>query len=151
MLHGNAPARADGKPSEFDYRKYAYLLDAPFKVSAKCCDIMKKNPLKKYSKESGRVPIIGTMASESRARKSQWIKEGCNMVSGKEPSSRPLSFWTENDILQYILKYDVPYCSIYGSIVPVGGGVFLQPEPNEQDVCFVVLGVIERKNLTDFR
>lgn len=121
MLHGNAPARADGKPSEFDYRKYAYLLDAPFKVSAKCCDIMKKNPLKKYSKESGRVPIIGTMASESRARKSQWIKEGCNMVSGKEPSSRPLSFWTENDILQYILKYDVPYCSIYGSIVSVGG------------------------------
>jgi 3'-phosphoadenosine 5'-phosphosulfate sulfotransferase (PAPS reductase)/FAD synthetase len=45
------------------------------------------------------------------------------MVSGKEPSSRPLSFWTENDILQYIQTYDVSYCSIYGNIVPVGGGL----------------------------
>ena len=29
----------------------------------------------------------------------------------------PLSFWTEQDILHYIKKYDVPYCSVYGDIV----------------------------------
>lgn len=72
------------------------------------------------------------------------------MVSGKEPSSRPLSFWTENDILQYIQTYDVSYCSIYGNIVPVGGGL-LRQEPNEQDVCFVVLDAIGKRNRTDFR
>jgi 3'-phosphoadenosine 5'-phosphosulfate sulfotransferase (PAPS reductase)/FAD synthetase len=28
-----------------------------------------------------------------------------------------LSFWTEQDILHYIKKYNVPYCSVYGEII----------------------------------
>lgn len=28
-----------------------------------------------------------------------------------------MSFWTEQDVLHYLKKYDVPYCSVYGDIV----------------------------------
>ena len=28
-----------------------------------------------------------------------------------------MSFWTEQDVLHYIKKYNVPYCSVYGDIV----------------------------------
>ena len=40
----------------------------------------------------------------------------CNAFDKSVPSSHPLSFWTEQDILHYIKKYDVPYCSVYGDI-----------------------------------
>lgn len=85
-------------------------------VSQQCCSVMKKKPLKQYAKQTGRKPIIGTMAAESRLRYQKWMKEGCNAFEGKNPTSKPLSFWTEQDILHYIKKYDVPYCSVYGDI-----------------------------------
>jgi 3'-phosphoadenosine 5'-phosphosulfate sulfotransferase (PAPS reductase)/FAD synthetase len=30
-----------------------------------------------------------------------------------------MSFWTEQDILQYLKRFNVPYCSVYGDIVNV--------------------------------
>lgn len=41
--------------------KGAYLIDAPFKISNQCCNVMKKTPTHKFNKESGLYPIIGTM------------------------------------------------------------------------------------------
>ena len=89
---------------------------APFDVSHMCCTITKKNPAKKYEKETGRKPFVGTMASESFLRQTQWLKIGCNSFEGKRPRSAPLSFWTEQDILHYIKQYNVPYCPVYGEI-----------------------------------
>lgn len=108
----------DGTESEFKKRmlKWKFLIDAPFNVSHKCCNVMKKSPAKKYEKESGRLPIFGTMTHESALRKTQWMKVGCNAFGGKRPRSAPLSFWTEQDVLEYIVKYEVPYASIYGRI-----------------------------------
>lgn len=40
-------------------KKWHYLLDTQVDTSEKCCDIMKKNPFAKYSKETGRVPYVG--------------------------------------------------------------------------------------------
>lgn len=97
--------------------KYTYLIDSPFLVSAYCCDEMKKKPAKRYAKETGRKPMTGQMACESVGRKNEWIKNGCNGFDMKEPISNPLSFWTEQDVLHYIKKYNVPYCSVYGEIV----------------------------------
>jgi 3'-phosphoadenosine 5'-phosphosulfate sulfotransferase (PAPS reductase)/FAD synthetase len=57
------------------------------------------------------------MASESRLRYSEWLQHGCNAFEKKRATSQPLSFWTEQDILHYIKKYNVPYCPIYGEIV----------------------------------
>lgn len=120
-LHGEI-MRSNGTPSEFNCEKWCYLLDAPFKVSSRCCTVMKKRPMKKYSKETGRVPIIATMANESRSRRATWLRMGCNAFSGKKPSSQPMSFWTEEDVLEYLYTYQVPYASVYGEIVRTDRG-----------------------------
>lgn len=102
-----------GKISE----KWKFVVDAPFKVSDKCCDIMKKKPAMEYEKRTGRKPIIATMANESAQRLSNWFMYGCNAFDAKRPMSKPMSFWTEQDILEYIKKYDLSYASVYGEIV----------------------------------
>lgn len=93
-------------------------MDADFNISHKCCDVMKKTPAKRYSKETGRKPILGTMAEESQLRYRKWLQHGCNAFETKEPKSQPMSFWTEQDVLHYIKKFNVPYASVYGDIVP---------------------------------
>jgi 3'-phosphoadenosine 5'-phosphosulfate sulfotransferase (PAPS reductase)/FAD synthetase len=98
--------------------KWKHLVDAPFFISEKCCDVMKKKPAKQYERATGRKPLIGTMASESRLRLHKWLQYGCNAFEKENPSSQPLSFWTEQDILQYLKTYKVPYCSVYGDITP---------------------------------
>lgn len=109
--------KADGTRSQFNCEQWKFMLDAPFDVSEECCTVMKKKPAKKYEKTTGRKPIVGTMAAESRGRYFDWLRYGCNSFETKRTASRPLSFWTEQDILHYIKKYNVPYCSAYGDIV----------------------------------
>lgn len=58
------------------------------------------------------------MAEESALRETAWLLNGCNAFNGKRPISQPISFWTEQDILRYIQRYNIPYASIYGEIVP---------------------------------
>ena len=87
--------------------------DAPFKISHKCCDVLKKNPAKKYEKETGRHPILGVMASESQLRKQSASKHSCNLYDTKRPVSKPMMHWNESDIWEYIRRYNVPYCSAY--------------------------------------
>lgn len=77
---------------------------------------MKKSPLGIYQRQTGRYPIVGTMASESRMRKQAWLRHGCNAFNSKKKVSAPLSFWTEQDILQYIKQFDIDICSVYGKI-----------------------------------
>lgn len=107
----------NGKPSAFNYSKYKFMLDAPFEISSRCCEVMKKAPIKAYQKETGRVPITGQMASESRRRTIQWLKSGCNAFDAKNSISNPMSFWTEQDVLLYIKEENIPICSVYGDIV----------------------------------
>lgn len=109
-MNGNKYGR--GKIS----KKYLYLLDAPFDISHKCCAIMKKNPAKKFEKDTGLKPIVGTMTVESANRKSAWLRHGCNAFESKRPISQPMSFWYESDVIQYISRYNLPYPSIYGEI-----------------------------------
>lgn len=108
--------REDGSKSMFDKSKYQYLVNAPFNSANQCCDVMKKRPAKKYEKETGRKPIVATLADESNSRRTAWKKNGCNAFEAKRPMSTPLAFWTEQDILHYIKLYNVPYCSVYGDI-----------------------------------
>lgn len=114
-LHGRVYG---GKRSTFGgiAKKWLFMLDAPFKISHKCCEIIKKNPFRAYAKETGRVRITGEMAQDSRLRKTKYLKEGCNAFQAKDPYSMPLGFWAEQDILEYIFTNKVPYCSVYGDI-----------------------------------
>ena len=93
--------------------KWKFLIDAPFEISHNCCNVMKKRPLKKYEKISNKYPVIGIMAEESILRKKDIEKNGCNMFDVKRPISRPLSFWVESDIWDYIKTYNINYSKIY--------------------------------------
>lgn len=98
-----------GKISE----KWKYLLDAPFKISDQCCNIMKKDPAKSFEKKTGKKGIIGTMATESSHRKTLYLKDECNAFKAKRPISKPISFWNDDDIWEYINKYKIEYSDIY--------------------------------------
>lgn len=112
----------DGTPGKFNKTKWEFLLDAPFDCSDHCCAVMKKKPAKTYEKSTRRAPIIGTLASDSLTRKTAWMRHGCNAFESDRPSSQPLSFWSEQDILNYLKTYNVPYCSVYGDIVETDTG-----------------------------
>ena len=101
----------------YSMARWRWLRDSDIPISAKCCDIMKKKPAKQFEKESGLKPILATMASESAVRTSVWLKNGCNAFGGRRPVSQPMSFWTDQDVLQYIKEYDVAYVSVYGDII----------------------------------
>lgn len=107
-----------GSKSQFNKEKYLPLArDIPVPISHYCCQVMKKQPLKQFQKQVGLYPILATLAEESRVRKQGWIRTGCNAFDGANPKSQPMSFWTEQDILSYLIKYDVPIASVYGEIV----------------------------------
>lgn len=102
-LNGTAVDK-NGDKSKYNIPQYKFLLDAPFRISHKCCDYMKKKPAKQYEKETGRLHIVATMAEESNLRLQKWLKHGCNAFDLKRPMSAPMSFWSENDVLEYLFK-----------------------------------------------
>lgn len=125
--------------SMYDRSRYMFMLDAPFEVANMCCKVMKKSPVHQYGKVTGRVPITAQMASESRLRTSNWIKNGCNAFNAKNPISNPMSFWTEQDVLLYIKQNNLPICSVYGDIVT-------DDEENKQ-MTLADIGSVEEFNL----
>lgn len=106
-----------GAKSQFNKEKWLPMVYTPFLISHYCCNEMKKKPMHRYNRQTKLVPYIGTLAEESRIRKQAWIRHGCNAFEGSNPSSQPLSFWTEQDILEYIVRYDLSIASVYGDIV----------------------------------
>ena len=114
-LEGTARDK-DGNLSMYNMSKWKFLLDAPFKISNRCCFVMKKTPVHQYHKDTGKVPIIGTMAEESRLRQKQYLRQGCNGFNNKIPTSTPMAFWTEQDVLKYLYETKIPYASVYGEI-----------------------------------
>ena len=146
-LNGTLIDKRTGKLSIYNIPKYKYLLNAPFKISNKCCYYSKKAPLHKFEAESGKKSIQATMACESQLRRQGWIRTGCNAFH-KKPQSKPMSFWTEQDVLMYLALKKIPYCEeIYGYVknhngklkmskrqrtgcVYCGFGAHLEKEPN---------------------
>jgi len=106
-LHGDE--KGNGKLSE----KWKYLIESDYKISAKCCNVMKKSPVKKYEKETGRKPFVGTMAADSTGRATSYLRNGCNSFESTRPMSTPMAFWLEDDIWAYLEKDELQYSSIY--------------------------------------
>ena len=130
----------NGNKSQFNCEKWKFLLDAPFNCSSECCTVMKKNPLKQYEKETGRVPIVATMASESRLRKEHWLIHGCNAFNSTRPRSQPMSFWTEQDVLAYLVQNNVPYASVYGEIQQDDDGKYYTTGAQRTGCMFCMFG-----------
>ena len=97
-------------------KKWQYLINAPFSIDSVCCRILKKRPLRRYEKQSGKHAIIGTTAEDSLLRKQAWLKNGCNAFEAATPKSTPMSFWTRQDTLRYLQLTGIPYSEIYGDI-----------------------------------
>ncbi len=122
ILRKNGKATLETIPSKQDRSsynmvKYQFLLDAPFPIANKCCYFMKKSPAHTYHRKEGRNPITAQTASESMIRTQKWLQNGCNGFDLKIPTSNPMSFWTEQDILTYVYVNKIPICPVYGDIV----------------------------------
>lgn len=120
-----------GEPSTYTerYKKYKVLTEVDFNCSNFCCLIMKEAPFREISKS--KKPIVGIMASESVRRLDAWIKTGCNAFDSKQPLSKPMSFWTNQDVLQFLKSRNIPIASVYGDIVYKGDDGMLY----ENSIC----------------
>lgn len=107
----------EGNKSPYCMEHWKFLLDAPFKISNRCCVFLKKKPAHQFYKKTGKAPILATMAEESRLREQKYLEKGCNAFDNKIPTSTPMAFWREQDILAYLKEFNVPYASVYGDII----------------------------------
>lgn len=99
------------------YKKWKTLAESDIKISHKCCIEMKEKPVHIYEKETKRKPIIAIMADESARRREAYLRTGCNSFNGNRPLSKPMGFWTEQDVLQYIVEYKLEIAAPYGNII----------------------------------
>ena len=113
----NSKTKGESEFRKERYGKWKPLTEVDFNISSYCCKIMKENPIDKWSNKNSKVCIMGTLAEESERRTDAWLKTGCNAFDSNRPSSKPMSFWTEQDVLQYISQNDIPIASVYGDIV----------------------------------
>lgn len=127
MLAGVFKDKQGGK-SMFNKERYQFAVDSPFLISDQCCRIMKKTPAHEYAKETGRNPMTAQMASESKIRTQKWLMNGCNGFNLKQPTSNPMSFWNEQDVLLYIKMNHIPIASVYGEIVAEEDGYIVPDE-----------------------
>lgn len=104
--------------SRYSGYRHQYMLNAPFEIANRCCNIFKKNPSHAYDRRTGRKKMTATLACESQLRTQKWLKQGCNAFDIEYPCSNPMSFWTEQDVLRYIYENKLPIASIYGEVVP---------------------------------
>ena len=134
------------------FPQWGFLVkDAPFPISHRCCDILKKGPAHEYSDKTKTKPIVATMTEESMLRKNQWIRNGCNAFDAKRPISKPMSFWLEDDVLRYIQTMNIPIASCYGKICnTLNGGGLQQPDARGRGACSVVSAFIWKKSRIDF-
>lgn len=118
-------------------KRYRTLIAAPFPVSDKCCRYMKLLPSFSFQSTSGRLPYIGTMAAESKARQYSYEKHGCNAYGMERPVSRPMMEWDTWDVFEYCKIKQVEICDIYRKYdldrtgcMCCGFGIHLEKEPN---------------------
>lgn len=109
-------------------KKWQYLADTKLireDISEVCCDILKKEPFKRYVKETGRYPFIGITQDESFRRENQYNHTGCNVYEGATIKSQPIAFWTKQDVLRYKEQEEIPICRIYGKVIKNCQGNYL--------------------------
>lgn len=133
-------------------KKWRYLIDAPFKISPKCCLYIKKQAMFKYQKKNKMFPFIGTLAEESKNREQSYNITGCNAYNSQEKKSAPISFWTEQDILEYIVKYKLPYArGIYGEIKKNIADKYYCTKEKRTGCMFCMFGVHLEKGINRFQ
>lgn len=104
---------------------WKWLVNLDAKISEKCCYYMKEKPIHTFNRKNGMYLYVALLASESMRRYLTWLKNGCNAFNTRYPSSKPLSFWTEDDIFQYVVTNNIPIPSVYGNIEKDANGKYI--------------------------
>ena len=81
---------------------WQYLIDVekePEDISDECCEIIKREPFRRYVRENRRYPIMGITQDEGFKRENQYNHTGCNVYDGHTIKSQPIGFWTKEDVL----------------------------------------------------
>lgn len=127
-------------------KKWRFIKDK-YKVTERCCDYFKKMPFTDYEKETGRrMSFVGVRTQESNLRKRSFNKQGCNAFKLKRPQSRPIMFWNDSDIEQYIKENNVELCEVYYDkwvTDPLTGSEVLIPAENRTSCIFCMYGVAQ--------
>lgn len=127
-------------------KKWLFLVDAPFKISDKCCNMLKKEPLIQYEKEHGTKRIIGIIAEESNMRGQLARRIGLQT----DKLLQPMIFWKRENVLQYIRFMGIPYCSIYGEIIDKPNGGLDTTGEHRTGCMFCMFGVHLEKGTNRF-
>lgn len=122
-------------------KKWYPMLGASFKISNKCCHVMKKNPIKSFERKAKLYPMVGIMATESSLRYQKYFTGNCNAFSAKHPVSHPIMFWNEQDILRYIVENGLEIASVYGSIEQTPDGRYYTTGADRTGCMFCMYGV----------
>jgi len=121
--------------------KWRMLVTAPFEVSEKCCDVLKKKPFRKFERDRELKRITAMMADESSLRERQYMQRGCNAFNGKNPASMPMAIWQEQDVLQYIKQSSIEYAKCYGEIIEGANGQLMCTKEDKTGCMFCMFGV----------
>lgn len=145
-------------------KKWQKYIHAPFEISDRCCDVMKKKPFLKYVKQTGRYPYIGISQDESFRRAHQYSKTGCNVYDGSTIKSQPLGPWTKQDILRFAYEhlgeeimvrdgssYIFDICSVYGEIVLDAQGIFHLTGEQRTGCMYCGFGITEEPEPNRFQ
>ncbi|MFZ3132708.1 MAG: phosphoadenosine phosphosulfate reductase family protein [Desulfosporosinus sp.] len=129
---------------------YSILRKFPdLRISHSCCNFIKEQPSQKLQKKLGCATLFrGLMASESRRRTFTFLDYGFLYTTADGYLySNPLSIWSDNDVWDYIHKFNVPYAPLYDLTDENGNKLF---ERNGCYTCGTGLAY-ERNNIEILR
>jgi len=98
-------------PKILKYQFTPEFLENGLKISDKCCDELKKKPLKNYQKEHGYLyEIIGIMRDEGGRRdRAKCLAFRGNKLKAFQPLAPVTKVWED----WFIKEFDIPICDIY--------------------------------------
>lgn len=106
--------------SNDDKLKDYYKMLQGVKLSQHCCTELKKLPSDRFCAELGvDIVFMGMMASESRRRMINFCENGYLYEVKKDWSDEthyhchPMGIWTDDDVWEYIRRFNVPYSPLY--------------------------------------
>lgn len=102
-----------GKSGSMLPKRWRRAIDAPFKISDECCNVLKKEPFARYEEETGRKPIVFTTVGESDQRLTSYLKTGCNSFEDGKEKCRPLSIFTEANVWEYAERWGIGFAEVY--------------------------------------
>lgn len=98
-------------------KRWMPLIYAPFNVTHRCCEILKKKPMKEIEKSLGDYsPMIGEIAEEGLQREYAYLQTGCNNFVNGKGKSKPMGSMTSQGILENMYRLQVPVSKCYGYI-----------------------------------